>query len=243
MKKEDQRVYFISDLHLSESRDDLLVAFFRFLERIQEEQGTDLYILGDFFNFWAGDDIQPPFVEEISSRLKQLQTLGVSIFFQHGNRDFSLGKIFADQSGMLLIPEYYVLPFASNILVIHGDQLCTFDEKYQRYRKWIRHPFVLTLLRKLPKAWRLRLANKIRNTSKAEKLASGKSDLYRVDDNAVNQLFDQYNVDTIIHGHTHSPALHMYDHKKRYVLSDWENTGDYLIWTPMNGIERVTFEI
>ena len=222
MSKKDISL-FVSDIHLSESRNDIVTAFFYFIENIAP-QANMLYILGDLFDFWAGDDIETELTIETAKHFNALAKGGTEIIFIPGNRDFSLGKRYASFASMKLVGNEYYL-HNEDILLIHGDELCTDDVNYQRYKKWIRHPLILGLLKRLPKNYRLKLADKIREKSRNVPQKS----IIDVNRDYVDHFFQQKNVKTMIHGHTHRPAKHQHleDHT-RYVLSDWDQKGDYL---------------
>lgn len=213
---------FISDIHLNESRSDITTAFFCFIDTIAPTADR-LYILGDLFDFWAGDDIQTPLTKSVAEHLLALSNKGTEIFFIPGNRDFSIGKRYARSAGMKLVGEKVYVE--DNILLIHGDELCIDDIAYQRYKKWIRHPLILPVLKRLPRRFRLSLAQKIKVKSKnsaARKVAD-------VNSAYVDTYFKTKNTHTIIHGHTHRPMKHQHNEQDiRYVLSDWDQNGDYL---------------
>ncbi len=214
---------FISDIHLSESRNDIVTAFFAFIENIAPTADR-LYILGDLFDFWAGDDIETPLTNSVADALTSLSHKGVEIIFIPGNRDFALGKNYAAKASMTLVGDSLKLE-DENILLIHGDELCIDDVEYQRYKKWIRHPLILALLKRLPRRYRLKLANKIRERSKN----SPKRAIVDVTPSYVDQFFVKSNAAVIIHGHTHRAGYHRHlDRYERYVLSDWDKKGDYL---------------
>ncbi len=247
---------FISDIHLSESRNDIVTAFLQFVTEIAPKADR-LYILGDLFDFWAGDDIETALTETVAEHLSALAELGVEIFFLPGNRDFALGKRYAKRAHFQILPTEYrlivekgdeakvenhfnnidkaiddskestnCLAIDSPILLIHGDELCTDDIAYQRYKRWIRQPMILGLLRRLPKTYRLRLAEKIRQKSRALPHKA----IIDVNEAFTEHYFTQKAVSTIIHGHTHRAGIHRYHKGKvRVVLSDWDQTGDYLV--------------
>lgn len=241
---EDHIAYFISDLHLISSRPELSAAFFNLLPEISKD-ATDLFILGDFFNFWAGDDLSSPLTIKISEELSKLANNGIQIYFQHGNRDFAVGEKYAAACHMTIIPDVYQLPFAPEIIVLHGDTLCVQDVKYQKYRRIIRNPFVLGCLRSLPKSLRYKIAMRLREASKKSHQKLRDSRTYNIDvsDKAVEELLSQHSASTMIHGHTHKPNTHQHHNGVRWVLSDWEETGDYLKWSKQNGLQRHTFNI
>lgn len=244
-RHEDHIAYFIADLHLTSSRPELCAAFFDLLPKIAED-ATDLFILGDFFNFWVGDDVLSPFTQKVANELSKIAAQGINIYFQHGNRDFAVGQNYAKLCHMSLLPEIYTLTFAPKIIVLHGDQLCLSDIKYQRYRKIIRHPLVLKFLHALPKAFRLRIAMRLREASKKAKrhtCVEHQQCYCDVTDSAVESTLMEHNANTMIHGHTHKPNIHQHINGTRWVLSDWEKTGDYLKWDSTNGLTRHTFII
>ncbi|GGZ99195.1 UDP-2,3-diacylglucosamine hydrolase [Ignatzschineria ureiclastica] len=251
---------FISDIHLSESRNDIVTAFLQFVTEVAPKADR-LYILGDLFDFWAGDDIATPLTEKVAVYLSKLAKSGVEIFFLPGNRDFALGKRYAQQAHFQILPTEYrlivekdseakslnylndisddidkniddsresadCLDIDSPILLIHGDELCIDDLAYQRYKRWIRQPMILGLLRRLPRTYRLRLADKIRQKSRD---LPNKA-IIDVNEDFTERFFAQKSVSTIIHGHTHRAGIHRYRKGQiRVVLSDWDRTGDYLV--------------
>lgn len=214
---------FISDIHLSESRNDIVTAFFYFVENIAPT-ADKLYILGDLFDFWAGDDIETALTNSVAEKLTILAHQGTEIIFIPGNRDFALGARYAKKASMTLVGESLKIEDDS-LLLIHGDELCIEDVEYQRYKKWIRNPIVLAILKRLPKRYRLNLAHKIRTKSKN----APKKAIIDVTSSYVDQFFEAKNVQRIIHGHTHRAGIHQHLGKyQRYVLSDWDEKGDYL---------------
>ena len=221
--KEDSISLFISDIHLCESRNDLVTAFFYFIDRIAPE-ADQLYILGDLFDFWAGDDIETPLTVAVAMHLSALATRGTKIIFIPGNRDFALGRRYAKSAKMEIAPSEVILK-REGLLLLHGDELCIDDQAYQRYKRWIRNPLILMLLRHLPKRYRLQLAAKIKNKSEQSTVRK----IMDVNDHYTAQYFYKRGVTQMIHGHTHRPAMHHHGNDRyRYVLSDWDITGDYL---------------
>lgn len=214
---------FIGDIHLSESRNDIVTAFFYFIDQIAP-MADHLYILGDLFDFWAGDDIETPLTIAVAHHFAALADHGTKITFIPGNRDFALGKCYAKQAKMEIAPSELILE-NEDILLLHGDELCIDDHAYQRYKRWIRHPFILPLLRMLPKSYRLRLATKIKQKSAQSTVRK----IMDVNEAYTEQYFQKREVTRMIHGHTHRPATHDYEGGRyRYVLSDWDIQGDYL---------------
>ncbi|ATZ72437.1 UDP-2,3-diacylglucosamine diphosphatase [Idiomarina sp. X4] len=218
---------FIADLHLSPGRPDILDAFANFCA-----QSTDLdalYILGDLFDAWLGDDDSSDFAFQIKSQLKQLSDSGVKVYFMAGNRDFMVGERFATETGMTLLPDETVINlYGERVLLMHGDTLCTLDKGYLRYRRFIQNPIVTGLLRRLPLAWRMRIANKLRQSSNSQRPQLTPERLYQMDAQhpAVLDVMEKHQVNELIHGHTHRPAIHSFKLNdgtpaKRVVLGDW----------------------
>lgn len=214
---------FISDLHLSEKHPRLIRGFLDLLADYADRQ-TQLYILGDWFNVWIGDDQQEAWLEPIISALKQFHAQGNTIYFQAGNRDFVLGKKFLKQFDAVLLPEFAYLDIGNTRFRLeHGDALCTDDVAYQRFKKIIRHPILLGLLKKSPLAFRQKLAHGFRQKSQAAQQQKT-YDIMDVNNAAVQQALRQ--CDVLIHGHTHRPATHMINQQYRLVLGDWRESSN-----------------
>ncbi len=215
---------FISDLHLQEARPDILGAFFMHIQQ-HRTQLDALYILGDFFELWYGDDVNSALHQSVEQFLHGLSAQGIPIYFQHGNRDFALGKQYAQRAGMqLLAAEQTIMLYGQPVLLLHGDQLCTDDVAYQRYRARWRNPVLIDRLARLPRWVRAFIAHTIRRKSVAQLPRRVIAD---VNQQAVMTHFEQYNVQRMIHGHTHRQALHVHplsDGREglRYVLGDWD---------------------
>jgi UDP-2,3-diacylglucosamine hydrolase len=229
------RAVLISDLHLSESRPDLIRAFYAFLDEVASQQEA-LFILGDFFEYWVGDDATTPLHDEIAQRLKQLSG-ATSVYLMVGNRDFALGKDYARRCNATLLRDPTPVKLSGNTwLLSHGDALCTDDVGYQRYRKIIQNPWVLNALRRLPLSWRLKLAERLRKASKARN-AAGKPRYIDVNQQAVTQLLTGTDYAGLIHGHTHMADWHLLSidaetRLERLVMGDWDKMGWYLQFEP-----------
>lgn len=225
---------FISDLHLSPARPDITALFLRFLDA-EARMADALYILGDLFDVWLGDDDNSAFAATIKAGLKQLVERGVPVYFMAGNRDFLLGQRFAEDTRVRLLPEgSCVSLYGTRTLLLHGDTLCTLDVGYQRFRKIIRAGVVTRILQWLPLGWRMRIANRLRGASRTHQVRTP-AQLQPLDatHSAVQQAFAQHQVQHIIHGHTHQPALHLYGQgKRRWVMGDWYEQGSVLRVTP-----------
>jgi len=213
---------FISDLHLQESHPRTAEAFFRFLAE-RALHAERLYLLGDIFEYWAGDDdLGAPFNQRIVDALRALADAGVALYWLAGNRDFLAGAAFARAAGLTLLAEPHVADFnGRRIVLVHGDAECTGDTKYMEFRAMVREPAWQQQFLALPLAQRKAIIAGLREGSR--EAHTGKSyEMMDVTPSAVAQLFDATGVDVVIHGHTHRPALHEAGGKRRYVLPDWE---------------------
>ena len=209
---------FISDLHLSPEHPRLVRGFLDLLTHYQQQQ-TQLYILGDWFNAWIGDDYSAPWLDEIIAALQRFTQAGNQVFFLVGNRDFALHHVFLNKFQGQLLPEITTLNIAGQTIRLeHGDLLCTDDVSYQRFRKIIRNPLLLGLLSKTPLSFRRQLASGFRKKSQAAQQFKSYQ-VMDVNPQAVEQALA--NVDILIHGHTHRPAIHTLGTKQRIVLGDW----------------------
>ena len=234
-------ILLISDLHLSPERPEVTRAFMRFLEDTASSNEA-LFILGDLFEAWIGDDDNCPTGIEVQKAFKQLTDKGVALFVQHGNRDFFIGKRFCKATGATLLADEHLVEFNDQqILVMHGDTLCTDDADYVRFRKRIRHPISKFLLQLLPLKYRQKLAKKMRAKSKAAN-ANKPSEIMDVNYHAVDKVMSKHEVNCLIHGHTHRPNRHQHSSGERIVLGDWHDMGWYVIWDH-NGLELTHFEI
>ena len=212
---------FIADLHLSPDHPRLVRGFLDLLDAYQNKH-TQLYILGDWFNAWIGDDYTAPWLDEVVAHLKQFsQAAGNHIYFIVGNRDFALGQKFLDQFSGQHLPDVYTLHIGSQrVRLEHGDALCTDDVSYQKFRKIIRNPIILGTLKKTPLAFRQKLAQGFRK--KSQQANQVKSyDVMDVNADAVAQALQR--ADVLIHGHTHRPNIHNEHGKPRIVFGDWRS--------------------
>jgi len=209
---------FISDLHLSPDHPRLIRGFLALLTEYQNKN-TQLYILGDWFNAWIGDDYTAPWLDEIVSALQVFAAAGNQVYFQVGNRDFALGLKFLNQFDGILLPDVYTLEIDhKKFRLEHGDALCTDDIGYQRFRKIIRNPILLGFLKRTPLSFRQKLANGFRKKS-SETTQLKSYDIMDVNTQAVESVITP--VDYLIHGHTHRPDIHHILNKQRIVLGDW----------------------
>lgn len=235
-------ILLISDLHLQAERPELTRAFLSFLQH-EAARAQALYILGDFFEAWLGDDAMDDYQTQIAHALRKLTDSGVDVFFMRGNRDFLVGNDFLAKTGCKNLPDPSIVNwFGENVLLMHGDSLCTLDESYMRLRRVLRNPVTLWLLRHSPLKWRLGLARKLRAKSRTQTRMKSRT-ITDVSPDAVQAIMQQHQVKTLIHGHTHRPAVHdLADHAQRIVLGDWEALGWYLTVTP-EGYQLHSFPI
>lgn len=218
--------YFISDLHLDESRPAVAQAFFDWTKKIEKEPGT-VYILGDLFDSWIGDDDDNPFYLSIIAQLQNLTRQGISLHIMHGNRDFLLGESFAEQTGATLLSDYAVVDlFGEQVLLMHGDTLCTRDIEYMAFRQQVRSPQWQAQLLAQPIAARRALAQQLREKSQAINSMKA-SDIMDVTPEEVINVMREHQVRRLIHGHTHRPERHSLqidgNPAERIVLGDWHS--------------------
>ncbi|NQZ03664.1 UDP-2,3-diacylglucosamine diphosphatase [Idiomarina sp.] len=217
---------FIADLHLSPERPDITAAFEAFCKR--NVCLDKLYILGDLFEAWLGDDDPSEFAVHIKALLKQLVDHGVHVYFMPGNRDFMLGKKFAREVGLTLLKDETVIELNGvRTLLMHGDTLCTADRDYLRYRAVIQHPITRFLLARLPLKTRMGIAQKLRaNSGTQRQLSHQRMQQMDAQHHAVVEVMNNHQVQQLIHGHTHRAAIHCFElaperPAKRIVLGDW----------------------
>ena len=218
---------FVSDIHLSEKRPDLTNAFKVFLNE-SKEACTHLFILGDLFEIWIGDDDDNLFHKDIKTTLSEFVLDGPEVFFMHGNRDFLIGKTFANEVGISIISDPYSLDINGlKTILSHGDFLCTDDSDYIEFRNNVRsEEWQKDFLAKSIDE-RNEIANLLRSESKN---ATSEKSLEITDANleTVNNFIQENNPDIFIHGHTHRPKIHQHNLTKRVVLGDWDKCGWYL---------------
>ena len=234
------RTLFIADLHLCTEEPAITAGFLHFLQG-EAQQCDALYILGDLFEAWIGDDDPNPLHQQIAAALKALP---VPKFFIHGNRDFLLGKRFARESGMTLLPEEQVLTlYGQRVLIMHGDTLCTDDEGYQRFRAKVHQRWLQRLFLALPLRIRMRIAARMRADSKQANQHKSLS-IMDVNPQAVEEAMTRQQVHILIHGHTHRPAVHQLslqgESAQRVVLGAWHEQGS-MIQVDAAGVQLIEF--
>jgi UDP-2,3-diacylglucosamine hydrolase len=226
---------FISDLHLDDRRPETTRCLLEFLHT-EAPEAESLYILGDLFEFWLGDDSPSSCARTISVELRKLRDAGVPCFFMHGNRDFLLKQGYAEAAGLTLLPEEHVVElYGENVLLMHGDSLCTDDMGYQQFRAVVRNPaWQEEFLAKSPQE-RMQIALQARDAS-AEHKGNIEMSIMDVNPTEVELAFERHQVDRMIHGHTHRPAIHdlVVGGKpvQRIVLGDWYTQGSVLRVSP-----------
>ncbi|SMF40604.1 UDP-2,3-diacylglucosamine hydrolase [Alteromonadaceae bacterium Bs31] len=229
------RSFFISDLHLQASRPTIAEAFNSFVEKIVLEyqaEAAQLFILGDFFDAWVGDDEDDPFYTGIKNEVANFSKRGLNIFFQHGNRDFLVGEKFAEETGLTLIPEKHCINLeGEDTLLMHGDSLCVDDKEYMQFRQQVRNPAWQQQILQLPLEQRRAMAAQLREQSQSMN-AMKAEDIMDVNEQEVEGVLQDAGVNTLIHGHTHRPAVHELSLKsgsaRRMVLGDWDIYGWYI---------------
>ena len=224
---------FVSDLHLEAERPDIGKQFLRFLETDAKE-ADDLYILGNLFEAWVGDDDPNTHYFAIKRALRKLDDAGISVYFMHGDRDFMVGPGFANETGVEILKDpYEVSMYGQKALLSHGDILCTDDIKYQKVRSMVRDPDWQASMRAKPLKERLRIAEEARRKS-LEQTINQSLQIADVNEDAVEAMIRERNVDVLVHGHTHRPGVHTIDlgnrKAKRIVLGDWFRKGWVVRW-------------
>ncbi len=230
--------HLISDLHLQPERPDTVRRFRDYLAGPARDAAA-LYILGDLFEYWVGDDcLDEPasFERDVCAALRRLADAGTRLFFIAGNRDFLAGPGFAAASGAKLLPEAVIADLAgTKTLLLHGDTLCTDDVKYQAFRRTIRSPGWQQVFLARPLPERLAEIEALRERSRRE-ISEKPAAIMDANAEAVTQAFRHHNVSRMVHGHTHRQGHHVYevDAKacERWVLGDWGDSGNYLVCAP-----------
>jgi len=234
-----QQTFIIADLHLTQVENDKVELFNQFCTEYASKV-DQLFILGDLFNTWIGDDISLNAYQSIVNILNKL-TKTTEVFVMVGNRDFLLSNTFENETGCKIIKEPHLLNHnEKNYLLIHGDSLCIDDVDYQKLKKVLRNPIIQFIFLHLPKNLRLKLTGQLRK--KSIKAQSYKSDkIMDVNQSAVDELMTNYSDTDLIHGHTHRQNTHKMERYTRYVLGDWKNNqgnaiklGESLEWLEIN---------
>jgi UDP-2,3-diacylglucosamine hydrolase len=229
------KTLFVSDLHLDSASPEIARQFHAFLQR-EARSAEALYILGDLFEAWLGDDDPDPAARATVLALRAVTEAGVSVFVMHGNRDFLIGERFCRETGATLLADGTVIEVrGERALLMHGDALCTDDTSYQRLRRIVRNPVVRALFRVMSLDQRRALARRLRAGSR-EHVGTTAPEIMDVNAAAVTQALREAGVRTLIHGHTHRPAIHPLEidgaPAQRIVLGDWYAQGSVLEVSP-----------
>jgi len=238
------RDLFISDLHLSPERPEIIRLFCDFM--MQTAPASDrLFILGDFVEYWLGDDDPAPGLQPAFDAMRQLADAGSKIYLMHGNRDFLMGETFAANTGCTLLSDPCIMEIAGEqVLLMHGDTLCTDDIAYQQLREMLRNPAWQADFLAKPMQERVMMAKVLREKSEQEVQAKS-MEIMDVNPQAVVNAFTEHHVKRMIHGHTHRPAIHHLDINgadcTRIVLADWYTQGHYLEVTGPDEYRMVDF--
>lgn len=224
---------FISDLHLEADRPEIGEQFLAFLAGPAREADA-LYILGDLFEVWVGDDDPNPYYAGMKTALRKLADSGVPVYFMHGNRDFMIGSRFAAEAGVELLADPFALElYGEQALLSHGDALCTDDVEYQQVRAMTRNPDWQAMMMAKPLEERIAFAREAREQS-AARYASIEEEITDVNQDAVKATIREHGCDILLHGHTHRPAVHPFhvDNRPvhRIVLGDWYEQGSMVEW-------------
>lgn len=226
-------VLFVSDLHLDAERPEAIDAFVRFVERecVKSER---LFILGDLFEVWVGDDDDDPHLAKVINAIASLRNYEVPCYIMHGNRDFLLGKSFAQRTGARIMTDFVTVDvYGQSLLLTHGDLLCTDDTAYMKLRATVRDPQWQSGFLSRPIEERRQIAASMRARSKTE-TAMKPSDIMDVNEAAVDETLRSHGVNVLIHGHTHRPGVHRFEvdgkPATRIVLGDWYSEGTILQW-------------
>ena len=215
---------FISDLHLSENTPSVTEGFFEFLKTAAQEL-SHLYILGDLFEAWVGDDDNSELATSVMQKINHATRSGLEIFFIHGNRDFLCGQKFAEQSNLTLLPDPFFLSFFDQkIALSHGDSFCIEDLEYMKFKKEVRSEEWQQEFLQKPLNDRLNIASNMRDASQKNNTNKDIA-IMDVTPTAIQDFFAEHHIDLLIHGHTHRPDTHQINSGTRIVLGDWHKTG------------------
>ena len=224
---------FASDLHLSTERPTALALFKKFLQRASRD-GAVLFLLGDLFEIWLGDDDETAPNPQIIAALREFTAAGATLYVMSGNRDFLLGHGFASRTGAVLLPDWHVVNFDDTpTLLTHGDLLCTKDVQYQAFRKYVRDPANQADFLARPLAERRAIAAQTRDGTRASMLEKDEF-IMDVEQETVAHYMDKFQANRLIHGHTHRPARHAFSssgrERERIVLGDWYEEGAMVVF-------------
>ncbi len=239
-------ILFIADLHLSESEPAITAGFLAFLQR-EAVNASALYILGDLFEFWIGDDESSELHDTVAKALAALHDRGVPCYFIHGNRDFLIGQRYAARCKMTLLPEKQIVDvYGTPVLILHGDTLCTDDPGYLRFRRYMHNRLIQRAFLCLPLCLRLKIASRLRRQSTLSNRVKSQL-MMDVNQLAVISDMKKHGVLHMVHGHTHRPAVHDMtikgEQSQRVVLGAWHTQGSVLRAFPDGSIDLASFPL
>ncbi|MES2212984.1 MAG: UDP-2,3-diacylglucosamine diphosphatase [Pseudomonadota bacterium] len=240
----ERPVYFVSDIHLNDGDQPQNALFLAFLNGPARSAGA-LYILGDLFEYWLGDDVPSAIGDQVAASCRALKAQGTSVYFMAGNRDFLLGKRYAARAGFTLLPDSIVETFwGTPILLHHGDCYCVQDTQYLKYRAWAHQAWLQTLFLALPRFCRSYLAKRLRQSSKAHTTAANPQ-TFHIPPTVVINAAKQAKVSTVLHGHIHRPidTQHIAGDNiiRHVVLGEWSTEGSVGVYTP-NGLALMSLD-
>ena len=242
------KTFFISDLHLSPSEPQTINLFLKFIDYCIQQNIDNLYILGDFFNYWIGNDKVLDWHQPIIQAFEKLGRTA-KIYFLVGNRDFLINQQTCATFGFILIPEdlRVINLYGTDLVILHGDTLCTLDTKYQTFRKLIRTGIFKKLYLALPQKIRNSLAEETKKKSLNRSDYIANPAKYDVVLESINQVFKATGTDIMVHGHTHQPNVHAYENQGttqcRYVLGDWHGNGAYFLEVSNTNSNKASFDL
>lgn len=227
------KAVFISDLHLHPEEHLIQQRWEKFLDWAKCNTQS-IYILGDFFHVWAGDDTMTQWHKQIIQQLVRLVESGIKIYWMPGNRDFLMGRDFCEQAKIIPLPDpfVWVTPNNTRILLAHGDAYCTYDKGHQWLRRFTRNKLFINLFLKLPLNLRTQWVNKVRTYSAQNR--SKPKEYLSINTNALYKDLKQNSCTKVIHGHIHQPAKIIHNHWVQYVLSDWDHAPTIVCYTQDN---------
>ncbi|NDB70713.1 MAG: UDP-2,3-diacylglucosamine diphosphatase [Methylocystaceae bacterium] len=246
----ERPVYFVSDIHLNDRDQPQNALFLSFLNG-PARSAQALYILGDLFEYWLGDDIPSEIANRVAASCQTLVATGIPVYFMPGNRDFLIGKAYAARAGFVLLPDSLVRNFWDRpILLHHGDTYCVSDTRYLKYRQWIQKRWLQLLFLSLPKKWRASLAARLRASSKAHTQSASKQ-IFHIPPFVITEAAAQAQVRTVIHGHIHQAIDAQYPLNNNHdvdmntvqhlVLGEWGVIGSVIACTASN-IELLSYD-
>jgi UDP-2,3-diacylglucosamine hydrolase len=232
---------FISDLHLNADEPDITARFIAFIDWALKNTHA-VYVLGDLFHVWAGDDCAPEISDAIATQFQRLVQQGIALYFMPGNRDFLLGDAYAKKAGFTVLPDPTVINLhGQSVLLSHGDRYCLWDKAHQRFRRITRMSWFIPLFLRIPARWRQRLVMQVRHQSESQRDKIKSPSIWEVVPDALVEDMQKHHVTTLIHGHIHKPGMTTHVHADRayqqLVLSDWDDLPLFLVYNKTTGFK------